>query len=399
MRLLAIGLRNFHPSLFANSLTVSSLSDLSALSDHNDSLPFGIVNVEAHFIKVHLCCRAFKAGRDAFSKHQTTIAMNVVQAVTGCSASARALEEHDFSEDEMAVINSTEKWARISRESSETLMVTTLALGRQSFVAPALPGETVLPLLSYAPEQMACMVLFAPTLTIKIQLLALAIFHCGSTWGDMSRSLIERVKDMFKAAAPQTASLGRLPSTSPATAKSIIGRCGEILLTLLKLWDARTHEAKVREDNIKQPSGAPPVANTKDSYSLIGSEEELAKQKRRYGSETTRKMSTVNSYAEGPHRGDMDTSASTSSSLHSASAQYSQQSSSHHLSQPEIYSPRTQQYLSSGSLPDLSNAYATDLSNLDFTSEISFDFDMSQFLDPTLTFGVDQYGQLLPPYS
>lgn len=357
--------------------------------------------------------------------------MNVVRAITGRSLSTDDIDEHDFTEDEMIINGPAEEWARIARESAETLMVSTLALGRQTFVATALPGETVLPLLSYAPEQMACMILFAPTFAIKIQLLSLAIFHCDSVRSDMSRSLIERVRAMFKAAAPESSTSdstipkpthGALDATTaaPASATTLVGRCGEVLSTLLKLWDARTHENKKRETDHTKPRGPPLLADVKEICALgIAEKEQAQRERTNGGSRAADRPSSTNTQSEGSSDDPegLHMIASTLSSLRTMGAQHSQQSTLHPQSQSASGSPQAdlsntrphsvvadprseaestshpQQYFSNSALPDLSNAYAPDLSNMDmggFMTGISFDFDMSQFLDPTLTFGIDQ---------
>lgn len=395
----------------------------TALSDPCEALPFTVVNIEAHFLRLKLYCGAFKAARSAWSHNRTTIVMSVVRAITGINL---GVDEVDFeasklSPDELLLNDAVTEWGRTAKEAAESLIVSTLALQRLPKVS-AHPGEDALAPLAYAPEQLICTTLFGPTFVVKVQLLGVAVYNRNSMRSDMSRSLVERVRDMFREASPPSAdtasSTTKTQTDAPASAgetadhavdqphkdarpdfstvciipfppistpsvpsSTVVGRSGEVLTTLMKLWDnrkiepgqAKTVSPRREPPNRRSDVPAPRSSSQYDSMTSPSDDEGL-----HMIASTLSSMRTMGAQQR------------LSTEPPPTPSQYREPNTPSKQDAPPVgnYAPSNGAH-SEATLPDLSNPI--DLANWDYADLLqggAFDFDMTQFLDPNTMFGL-----------
>ncbi len=167
-----------------------------------------------------------------------------------------SFEDEGFQRFRESACASSGKWVAQFTRAGEALLIEALGLRRPTYGSrqPWSGDSTVSPPppLAFAPDHMCWMVMFAPMMQIKTNLIYMSVLDRPVPSAQARRGLLSKMLDTLREAVPiwagdksqENGSNGEnvleAPSTLPA-------RCVDALTSLIKLWDVRTEECKVRE--------------------------------------------------------------------------------------------------------------------------------------------------------
>jgi len=151
--------------------------------------------------------------------------------------SSAGLTEHH-----MAVKPLVHEWGSKSKESTESLMATSLVLHRLH-AHPLNMVETNFYPITYAPDYTLFSILFGASYTVKVQTMMIFLTREASSSTEITRSILDRVLAMFREASSDGSPTHATPSLSLTPTEPLnhplAYRCANALSALIKLWDAR----------------------------------------------------------------------------------------------------------------------------------------------------------------
>lgn len=144
-------------------------------------------------------------------------------------------------EHHMAVKLLVQEWGTKSKESSESLMATSLVLHRPHTQCSTVAETNCYP-IAYAPDYTLFSILFGASYAVKVHTMIIFLYHEVHSGTEITRSILDRIFAMFREASP---SFESSTSTTPPTGgprHPLAYRCANALSALIKLWDARMKE-------------------------------------------------------------------------------------------------------------------------------------------------------------
>jgi hypothetical protein len=144
----------------------------------------------------------------------------------------------------VAVKQLVHEWGNKSKESSESLMATSLVLHRPHAQCSNITETSVYP-ITYAPDYTLFSILFGASYAVKVHTMIIFLYHEVHPGTEITRSIFDRIFAMLREASPPLESSIHDTSTIPPTGgprHPLAYRCANALSALIKLWDVRMKE-------------------------------------------------------------------------------------------------------------------------------------------------------------